>query len=145
MFDEIVMDKNSMLGAINPYIFIPITSRQIDKARLSLTESFSWITSFLEYFDDTEKSYIDSLKLLLKKKYTFDEINELVEFFMYRYEHSMPIYYDMLPKCFQKKVTLIEPMTKRLENFHTIPERTRRLPPVRLRHEYISDEEAGDY
>ena len=103
--DEIKLDSNSMLGSINPYMFIPVTSRQIIKAQETIGNS--WLNLIFEYAIDMETCFLDQIRqMLLKQNYTETDIEELIEFFVYKFDHNVGIYYDDLPDIIKKKVVL---------------------------------------
>ncbi|VBB17927.1 hypothetical protein YASMINEVIRUS_390 [Yasminevirus sp. GU-2018] len=104
--DEIVMTKDSMMGAINPYYLIPFTSRHVKKAEEAL--NMSWTKVLFDYVSDMEKSYVDTFKEMMLKKYSPTEIDEIIEFFLYKNDHNLGIYYDSLPECIKKRVRLVD-------------------------------------
>lgn len=105
MCDEIIMTKNSILGGINPYIYLPINSNHIKKG----SDAFNLaITKVLfEYLTDMESCFLDQFKIFLSKKYKPEEITEIIDFFVYKYDHNLAIYYDMLPEIIKRKVILV--------------------------------------
>ena len=104
--DEIEMNKNCIMGAINPYILLPVTSKQIDKAQEKLGAS-GFAGLVFEYLKDMEACYITNYKNILSKKYTEQEIQEIIDFFVYKYDHGMPIYYEDLPQIIKNKIKLV--------------------------------------
>jgi hypothetical protein len=111
MCDKIVMSKYSILGAINPYMYIPINTNHIKKATEAINQS--WMKVLFEYFADMEQSVLDQLKLLLLKKYSESDIETIIQFFVYKYNHNVPIYYDMVPEVIRNKIVLIDNNTNR--------------------------------
>ena len=104
--DKIEMDEFSELGAINPYILLPVNAKQVKKIQDKYNPT--GLTALLfEYFNDFESDYVSKLKSMLKlKKYSDSEIEEISNFFLYKYDHNMPIYYSDLPEIIQKKIVL---------------------------------------
>lgn len=106
MCDEIIMTEYSNLGGINPYYLIPINSNHIKRASDAIDNS--WMKVIFEYAIDTEKSVIVQLvSMLNNKKYTFDEINTIIQFFVYDVNHNVPLYYETLPEVIKRKITII--------------------------------------
>lgn len=119
--DEIQMTEFTQLGAINPYILLPITTRQIKTVQekynnsngTSTSTSTSALTDLLfEYANDMEKSYLYQMTIMLaRKKYTKEQVDEILNFFLYKFDHNIPIYYNDLLDIIKNKVT-IQPFFK---------------------------------
>ena len=104
--DEIEMNKNCIMGAINPYILLPVTSKQITKAQ-EKTAGSGFVALIFEYLKDMENCYLTNLKNILSKKYPEQEIGEIIDFFVYKHEHNMPIHYEDLPQIIKNKIKLV--------------------------------------
>ncbi len=106
--DEIIMHEHDFIGAINPYIWIPITSKQIEAASETLKTS-PFLSLVCNYLQNMEGNYVDQVKQMLtsRKNYTESEIDEILDFIMYKYEHSIPIYYKDIIDVLKKKIIYI--------------------------------------
>lgn len=106
--DEIIMHEHDFIGAINPYIWIPITGKQIEAASETLKSS-PFASLVCNYLKNMESNYVDQVKqmLTIRKNYTESEIDEILDFIMYKYEHSIPIYYDNIINVLKKKIVYI--------------------------------------
>jgi hypothetical protein len=102
--DKIEMKEYALLGRISAYNHMPFNSTHILKAEEAL--NMSWTKVVFEYLLDKEKSIVDQFKKILLRKYTENETNEIIQFFMFTGSHNMPIYYDQLPEIIKRKVTI---------------------------------------
>ena len=101
--DEIVMSEHSALGGINPYILLPINSGHIK--RVSDVIGKTWMNVIFEYLKDMEDSVLKRFTLMLAKKYREDEVNTIIDYFVFEVDHNLPLYQSMLPMSVQKKIT----------------------------------------
>jgi hypothetical protein len=86
--DEIEITENTQFSGINPYIVLPVNSKQIK---------------------DMESSFIDQLKIFLNiKKYTPNQIDDIINFFFYKYDHNIPFSHESLPQIIKNKIVLKE-------------------------------------
>ncbi len=103
--DKIEISKYTLFGGINPYMVIPINTEHIERGKEAINAS--WIKVIFEYFADMEKTVLDQIKEMMSKKYTKEEVDELINFFTYKFNHNVPISYDELPELLKKKILII--------------------------------------
>ncbi len=104
--DRIEMKEHALLGRISAYNYMPFNSTHIIKAQEAV--DMSWTKVIFEYLIDMEKCVVDQFKKMLLRKYTAEEVDEIIQFFIYGGSHNVPIYYDQLPEVIKKKVTIIK-------------------------------------
>jgi hypothetical protein len=102
--DKIRITEVAALGPINPYSVIPVSTKHTEK----LKEQFNWTSMLHEYMSDREESLkIKMNQILIKSGYSGSERTELIDFFMYRFEHNTPIGYELFPECLKKRTEIL--------------------------------------
>jgi len=106
--DKIKITEIGALGPINPYLYVPVSTKHTSK----LIEKYGWLSILHEYMEDRENSMKETMgSILANTGFNEKECTELLEFFVYKFEHNTPIHYHMFPECLKKITEIIEPIS----------------------------------
>lgn len=94
MADEIAMTPNATLGAIDVQMFLPIKS--IIPTACKYKENSIICGIIYDICNGYQENFIDKLRSLFRIKYP-NHFEQIIDFFYFKYSHSIPIFKSDLP------------------------------------------------